>query len=419
MNNMLLISLLSFTCFVFHLVIQRNPAFPGVVHGAIWLFVSLGYALFLGDVSVVSPRTLVVILIGIATFSIGVYLGARTAEPSPSQIDYAEKSFPIPPIIVLVSAIGLAMMLNKAFQYMPIDQATSWFGGAGSWYAGLRNNLNYSQAKGSFGLAGYALNFSFAGTAYLVLYSRRLHLTPWLWPSIVLSLGFAFLSTGRTHLVLLGCIFVGAVMPSDRSKRLLLALALPLMGATMLLLVTLLGGRLTTTSSETLLASLVHTQLKGYILTAVGAFDILVNSGLPSTWGSMTFRTPLAVLRFLGAPVEVPEMIQSNVTFASFSINVYTVFSPYYRDFGVVGVGLFLGGLGALHGWVFRQMKSGIPIFIVANAILFYALLMQFFQDQYFSLMSQWIQILGWTYLFAKLQQLPSTAASGQKAREI
>jgi oligosaccharide repeat unit polymerase len=124
----------------------------------------------------------------------------------------------------------------------------------------------------------------------------------------------------------------------------------------------------------------------------------------------MTFRTPLAVLRFLGAPVEVPEMIQPNVTFASYLINVYTVFSPYYRDFGVVGVGLFLGVLGALHGWIFRQLKTGMPIIIVANALLFYALIMQFFQDQYFSLMSQWIQLLGWTYVFNKLQPLPSIA---------
>jgi oligosaccharide repeat unit polymerase len=103
-------------------------------------------------------------------------------------------------------------------------------------------------------------------------------------------------------------------------------------------------------------------------------------------------------------------MIQPNVTFASYLINVYTVFSPYYRDFGVVGVGLFLGVLGALHGWIFRQLKTGMPIIIVANALLFYALIMQFFQDQYFSLMSQWIQLLGWTYVFNKLQPLPSIA---------
>lgn len=407
MNNMLVIALLSLVCVIFHLRIQRDPASPGVVHGAIWLLISLGYVLFLGDLSVFSSQTLMILLVGIATFSIGIQLGGRITGTGVYRDEYAAKRLPLPPIMVAVSAIGLAMMLHKAFQYMPIDQATSWFGGAGSWYAGLRNNLNSSQAKGSFGFAGYLLNFSFAGTAYLVLYARRLHLTPWLWPSILLSLGFAFLSTGRTHLVLLGCMLIGSAMPTDRSKRLLLVLSLPLFGAAALFLATLLGGRLTTTSIETLLASLAHTQLKGYILTAVGAFDILVNSGLPSTGGSMTFRTPLAVLRFLGVPVEVPEMIQPNVTFASFPINVYTVFNPYYRDFGVAGVGLFLGALGALHGWVYRQMKSGIPLFIVANTLLFYALLMQFFQDQYFSLMSQWIQILGWTYVFNKLQPLP------------
>ena len=410
MSNMLVISLLSFVCMASHLRTQRNPGSPGVVHGIMWLFVSLGYVFFLGEVSAFSTQTLLIMMIGIAAFSIGIYFGLEYIWELHSSHHETPVAYYFPAQIVLVSAIGLAMMLNKAFQIMPIDQATSWFGSGWSWYTGLRNNLVLSQAKGSFGFASYVLNFSFAGTAYLILFSRRRYLTPWLWISIVLSLGFALLSTGRTHLVLFGCMVVGAAMPATRSNRVVLALFLPLLGAAILFLATFFGGRLTTTSSETIIASLVHTQLKGYILTPVGAFDIFVNSGLPNTWGSMTFRTPLAVLRFLGIPIEVPEMIQPNVTFASFLVNVYTVFSPYYRDFGMAGVGLFMGLLGTLHGWIFRQLKTGMPIIVVANALLFYALFMQFFQDQYFSLMSQWIQIIFWIYLFNKLQPLPLIA---------
>ena len=399
--------MLSLVCLATHLAVGRTLATPGVAHGAVWLLVSLGYFIVYGDTNAISAPTLNVLMVGIAAFSIGIYAGGRAPQlPIPLCVGSGWR-FPLQVVIVVVSAVGLGMMVYKAIQLAPPDLTSPWFGGGRSWFANLRDEINYSGAKGSFGLPGYFLNFSFASTAYLILYSRRHLTTSWLWPSIVLSLGFALLSTGRTHLVLLGCLVVGAAMPEGRTKRIILALALPLFGAGALLLVTLLKGVTPTTPTESLLDTLVNSQLKGYILTAVGAFDILVSSGMESTGGSMTFRTPLAVLRAFGLPVSVPEMIQDNVTFASFQINVYTAFSPYYRDFGVTGVGLFMGALGAIHGWVFQQLKSGMPIFIVANAILFYALFMQFFQDQYFSLMSQWIQILGWTYLFNKLQSLP------------
>lgn len=420
MTNMLYISWLSLACLVSHLAIGRKIFSPGVVHGAIWLTVSLGYVFILGELSVVSTKTLFVLMVGIIAFSIGIHVGEQlNGQDLPRRDSTSARQFPVPLLVVIVSAIGLAMMMNRAFEYMPINSASSWFGGNDSWYAGLRYELNMNRG-GSFGLASYVLNFSFAGTVYLVLYARRLYLTVWFWSSLALSLGFAFLSTGRTHLVLLGCMVVAAALPTSKRKRQAFALLLPLLGGAILVLVTFMSGRLDTASSGTLLASLANRHLKGYILTPVGALDILVNSELPATGGSMTFRTPLEVLRFLGVPVNVPELLQPNVTFAGFVVNIYTGFSPYYRDFGLVGVGLFMAMLGGLHGWVFRQLKTGLPIFSVANALLFYALLMQFFQDQYFSLMSQWVQILSWTYLFAKLQPLPNTAASGQiRARVI
>lgn len=418
MSNMILVALLSLFCLVSHLVIQRSPATPGVAHGALWLLISMGYAFVLGDLSIVSTRTLLVLTIGVAAFSTGIHIGTRLTGRDWQPRESSGKQFPVPMLIVLVSAIGLAMMLNKASEYamvhfesfngmdLPIGQARPLFGGYGSWYDGLRAHLN-AHRGGSFGAAGYVLNFSFAGTAYLLLHTRRLGATPWLVPSIALSLGFSILSTGRTYLVLLGCIVIAVVMPASRRQRLVLGLAAPLVGGLLLILATLMSGRLDITSVDSLLVSLEQSNLKRYALTAVGALDILVNSDLPATAGSMTFRTPFAVLRFLGVQVAVPEMLQPNVTFAGFVVNIYTVFSPYYRDFGLLGVGLFMATLGSLHGWVFRQLKSGLPIFVVANALLFYALLMQFFQDQYFSLMSQWVQILGWTYLFVKLQPLP------------
>lgn len=407
MSNMLFISLLSFACSAAHLAIQRNPGHPGVVHGVIWLLISLGYASVQAEMDVVSTQTIIVLMIGILVFSIGIFVGGKFKDLDLSGSGPSHRYLSIQFVIVLVSAVGLAMLLGKAFEYRPINHDTSWL----AWYSSLRSAA-LSQ-KGSFGPADYVLNFCFAGVVYLILYSRRESFTPWLWLCIALALGFAIFSTGRTYLVLLGCMILGAAMPQHWRARVALLLLAPIL----IVAITWLAGRFDSTSGSAFRAS-VELHAKMYSISAVGSFDYLVNSGFSKTWGSMTFRTPLAVLRALGVPVEVPALIQAYPP-TQIPANVYTVFSPYYRDFGLVGVGFFMLLLGSLHGWVFRQLKTGIPIIIVVNALLFYALLMQFFQDQYFSLMSQWIQILGWTYIFNKLQPLPEIAGWGQKADTV
>ncbi|MCF8150204.1 MAG: oligosaccharide repeat unit polymerase [Sulfuritalea sp.] len=419
MSNMLLISILSFVSLMSHMFVQRNLFSPGVVHGIVWLLVSLGYVTFQGEFNAISPATLYALALGIGAFSVGLHVAARSNQMGSFRSDARTVRFPVPAMIVLVSAIGLGMMLSKVVESMAVGSFTSLVGGSSSWYSHLRGYVT-TTLKGSFGIASYILNFSFAGTAYLILYYRGLHRTQWLWPSMALSLGFALLSTGRTFLLLLGCMILGSAIPTNGGRRVGSVWLLPVVVGLPLLLATWLSGRLDHVEGGTLLprdaslqnALVLHAKL--YFLSAVAAFDHLVNLGEPGTGGSNIFRTLLAVLRALGLPVEVPELIQPYVSIP-FVTNTYTVFSPYYRDFGLYGVGFFMLLLGSLHGWIFRQLKSVIPIIMVANALLYYALIMQFFQDQYFSLMSQWIQILGWTYLFNKLQPLPSIAGQDRQ----
>lgn len=417
MNNVLVISLFSFLFVVCHLVVLRNPVAPGVVQGLIWLLVSLAYFLFLGDVNALSANTLIVVTAGISSFSAGALAGTRLPDLKSVRIGSKVINTNIPKLIVLVSAIGVVMMFHKALEYAPINEPISLVQDVGRWFKRLRYSLVVDH-NGSFGLAGYILNFAFAGTAYLVLYARRTRPTVWLWFSIVLSLGFAILYTGKTHLLLFFCLALSVAVTGTKFNRLAFAFWASCFVVIFLIFTTWLSGRLQTTSFDEALVTLVHHYARGYLIIPLGALDILVNSDLPSSGGSLTFRTPLAVLRFLGAPVSVPDLLLPAVTFASDSVNVYTVVSPYYRDFGVLGVCGFMASLGSLHGWVFNQLKTGMLIIMVGNGILYYALLMQAMQDQYFSLMSQWIQILGWSYLLNWLDPIPTSHSPLANAEE-
>ena len=410
MITLALLPIFAFLSLAIHWVIQRNPYNPGVIHGALWLVISLGYLFFQSELNYLTPQTVGALIFGIVSFSIGIGMGTFSPQLK-SRSPPAVANVPMPEIIVAISVIGLAMIVYQAIQYARVwegtytrpDGSVIYFG-VHSWFHMLRFEL-VSNHKGYLGLGSYVLNFCFAGAAYLIVYYRRVSPTLWLWPTLTLALGFAFVSTGRTYFLLLCCLILGAAMPrSLRGKSAVAALVI-IGGAVAFFLMAWIQGRLNNHDSYFIHSPMVG-MLMSYFLMPMAAFDHLLNADLPAMWGTLTFRTPLAVLRSLGSSIAVPDLAQPFVKVPA-EINVYTVFSPYYRDFGLYGVVIFMFLLGGLHGWVFRQLKAGLPIFIVANAILFYALFLQFFQDQYFSLLSQWIQILFWTYLFNKLGPLP------------
>ena len=74
--------------------------------------------------------------------------------------------------------------------------------------------------------------------------------------------------------------------------------------------------------------------------------------------------------------------------------NVYTVHHPYIKDFGPLGGVLMLFGLGFLHSVVYRRATVHNPhaIYVFLFALLLFPLLMQVFQDMYFTLLSMWLQ---------------------------
>jgi len=400
-NPILWVSILSVVLLVIHLYQWKGIASPiGIFHSLLWLGVSLSYAIWQADLEVISTKTLWIIGIGIAMFS-GGFLAGIQLKPLPAKFLHPEGVFtrmvPLPTIIVAVSVIGLASMLHQALALVSIDTSSSLVG-SGSWYARLRLVL-VSEKAGSYGLASYVLNFSFVGSAYLAYMSRIGKSSRMLGPSILLSLGFCFLATGRTYLILFGCLMLAAVGPSRQNKRIVLLIT----AMATLVAVTWVGGRFNQASVGAFLASMEH-HAKLYFVAPVAALNYLINLDLPSTGGGYTFRTLLAVLKAMGMGLEVPDLIQPYPN-VKLSANVYTVFSPYYRDFGVAGVALLMALLGLLHGWILIQINQQRSfLLIVASGILCYALLMQFFQDQYFSLLSQWIQLIGWAYVFSLLQ---------------
>lgn len=116
--------------------------------------------------------------------------------------------------------------------------------------------------------------------------------------------------------------------------------------------------------------------------------------------GINSFRFFFAILSGLHLVDAPPSLIKSYEQVPDMT-NVYTVYEVYVKDFGILGyyIPVFL----LIMHWnfyIFARKYGGIWIFICS--FLYYPLIMQFFQDQYFSLLSTWIQMIVWYAIFVK-----------------
>lgn len=358
---------------------------PASINAVIWLVVSITYQIQGETLDALRWDTVAVVLLGVTAF----YLGAVCSERIHSSLPQPSCSRGDPslflPALVGVLMIGLIGNLGRSLDYVRFVDGMSIFGGQNSWYGSLRNTL-IADHRGSFGIWSYFLPLSYATMAYL-LCDRGRSAKFYAIVASLITFGFVFLATGRTFILLFVTIlFVVAACREWVNKTRAIVLVFPLVLA-VFWVSPMVAGRVSGGALNYFMM---------YFVAPLANFDWGMH-GIFSccTYGETTFRTVLAVLAKLGLNVPVVELIQPWAD-TKLSGNVYTVFMPYYRDFGPAGVALFFFLFGALHTWISRQASLDNPLAIFINAILFYALVMQFFQDQYFSLLSQWVQMIFW-----------------------
>uniref|UniRef100_Q47GK7 Oligosaccharide repeat unit polymerase n=1 Tax=Dechloromonas aromatica (strain RCB) TaxID=159087 RepID=Q47GK7_DECAR len=394
----------SFLCVAIVLLQYRAKKLmaPASINAVIWLAVSLTYQIQGDSLDVLRWDAIAVVLVGIATFGFGAVCSERIhfALPQPSRSGGAPSFFL--PALLGVLTIGLAGNLGRSLEYVHFVDGMSLFGGQNSWYGSLRNTL-IADHHGSFGIWSYFLPLSYAAVAYLLCDKEKSARHYAIITSLV-TFGYVFLATGRTFILLFVTIlFVVVAYRGWLNKTRSIALLVPLF-LIVFWVSPIIAGRVSGGGFNYFMM---------YFVAPLANFDWGMHGVFACcTHGETTFRTIFAVLAKLGFNVPVVELIQPWAG-TKLSGNVYTVFMPYYRDFGLAGVALFLFFFGALHTWISRQASLDNPLAVFLNAIFFYALVMQFFQDQYFSLLSQWVQMIFWMSLLLWIR--PIRCASFQK----
>ncbi len=250
-----------------------------------------------------------------------------------------------------------------------------------------------------YGLLGYSFVFSFIVTSLSsVLYAYGIVGLVRLIFSVLVSLFYVYLSTGRTFILLLFCLcIVPLVLLKFIKFRGLLVFLLTLVSL-FLFVASMTSKGVSVDESIGSNVDSFFENLRSYTIAPFVALSELVSRQNELEYGVNSFRFFYALFYALGLVSEPPVVLVKDYSYVPDATNVYTVYEVYFRDFSYIG---FLVPSFFLVGHFFLYRKSirfgGVWVFYYGASI--YPLVMQFFQDQYFSLFSQWAQVAFWYWI--------------------
>ena len=128
-----------------------------------------------------------------------------------------------------------------------------------------------------------------------------------------------------------------------------------------------------------------------YILSPSVAFE-RAQEKLTEQFGSRSFAFIYALITRLGLGNFVVEPKLQEFVYVPIPTNVYTIFQPFFQDFGYKGVAFFATVYGTFTGWLYRQCNNGGAISKCVYAYVIEILILQFYQENLILSLSMMIQ---------------------------
>lgn len=120
-----------------------------------------------------------------------------------------------------------------------------------------------------------------------------------------------------------------------------------------------------------------------YVLSPPVAFCQLPQEVTPQ-FGTNTFEVIYLLLSRLGFDDFIIKDKLQEFVFVPVSTNVYTIFQPFYIDFGYRGIAIFACIYGCVNGWLYRLYRNGNGTGTCLYTYAVYVLLLQFYQENVF-----------------------------------
>ena len=138
-----------------------------------------------------------------------------------------------------------------------------------------------------------------------------------------------------------------------------------------------------------------------YVLSPPVAFCQLLPEIIPQ-FGTNTFEIVYLFLERFGVPDIVVKNKLQEFVFVPIGTNIYTVFQPFFIDFGYKGIAFFAAVYGCVSGWLYRLYKQGNSIACCLYTYAVYVLVLQYYQENVFYSMVYVLQFVFFVFLFTQ-----------------
>lgn len=147
-----------------------------------------------------------------------------------------------------------------------------------------------------------------------------------------------------------------------------------------------------------------------YVTSPAVAFGFLRET-IGSQFGMNTFSQVYQYLGVFGFDFDYVERMQEFV-YVPVLTNVYTIFQPFYEDFGTFGVAYFAIIYGTLFGWIYGKYRSGN---IYSRLLYTYAveiIIIQFYNENFLQNLFLSVGFIFWTFILAQRTFVVSKVSS-------
>jgi len=393
----------------FH-IMKRKIIHPAVLFSLLWFVILLAHFVFsytlLNELYPLHTSTYLLLFIGVVAFSAGSFL--QTVIWQKNELRYStalgkiqrdEPSTTLRYILLAIIAIGLPFYIIASYRLFLISNIDNFF-------VGLRTELVYGNTD--IGLTKYLISLSFVVFAvnlyaYFIKKSKR-NLTLAIF-SFLITITYVIFFTGRGLFLMILAIYVGIAYLHNKNfsfNKLLLIFGLFILLFISFGIIYGKGGSKFASLKENIEPVTETTAI--YLVSSLNALDLELQDNFDVDYsGNNSLRLFKKIAEKLGL-VRNAQVVKLEAEFVTvpYPTNVFTVYSPYLKDFGRLYAWIMIAIFGFLHTWLYEKAANTKSLrYSLYYSFLLFPLLISFFMDFYLSIFSTWVQVVFYTEVFS------------------
>jgi len=356
--------------FIISLICSKYRIFsPSVITSGIWLVVLLLYTFLGSHLNPLTDKFLTAINIWVTLFCVSsLFIQAlslsRNNRIEPSQLARN--------IFFYASLVTFPLLILHAYEIVKLGTSSNWMADLRSAAVGGIKGINIEDSN-PFYVVIWLISY-FIELFYFSKENRKRVAV-----LFFMYFLFGFITMAKLHflILILGSLYILYYKKSIKLKHLLLGMVL--------LSVIFYGIQLLRAKDNVNKPG--DSMIELYLLSPSPAFET-VKPASTSKFGENVFRIVYAIEYKLGFTDKEPVDTLLNFVYVGVGTNTYTVLYPFYKDFGVVGVGLFAVFLGLILGYIYNKAEDGDVFFIIIYAFFLTEIIMQYGAEMFFTNLS-------------------------------